>query len=197
MNSFTAEDVVIRPTPNPNAFKFICPKIVKSEGKTSYNSPEQAKENPMAVKLFELRGIDQLHFFQNVVTISKFSFTNWDELESECCQIIAEGLATHDPDFQEHDPEKVRRDGLSPELQKIEAILDKKIRPGLQGDGGDLRTVSFHDKLLLVQYEGACGSCPSATTGTLEAIRAILRDDYDPEIEVYIDPSSETESSFY
>jgi Fe-S cluster biogenesis protein NfuA len=64
--------------------------------------------------------------------------------------------------------------------------LDKRIRPGLQGDGGDLACLSYEDNVLIVKYMGACGTCPSSTTGTLEAIRAILQDEYDPHIEVYI-----------
>ena len=73
---------------------------------------------------------------------------------------------------------------------QIEEILDRRIRPGLQGDGGDLKVLSYNDNVLLVQYQGACGTCPSSTTGTLEAIRAILQDEYDPEIEVYIAPEA-------
>ena len=85
---------------------------------------------------------------------------------------------------------KERRKNLPAELIQIEEILDRRIRPGLQGDGGDLKVLSYNDNVLLVQYQGACGTCPSSTTGTLEAIRAILQDEYDPEIEVYIAPEA-------
>ena len=73
-------------------------------------------------------------------------------------------------------------------MQKIEEILDKRIRPGLQGDGGDLMVKDFKDNVLIVKYQGACGTCPSSTTGTLEAIRSILRDEFHPEVEVYLAP---------
>jgi len=46
----------------------------------------------------------------------------------------------------------------------------------------------FKDNVLIVKYQGACGTCPSSTTGTLEAIRSILRDEFDPQIEVYLAP---------
>jgi Fe-S cluster biogenesis protein NfuA len=55
-------------------------------------------------------------------------------------------------------------------------------------DGGDLQTLNYEDHILLVRYVGACGTCPSSTTGTLDAIKHILRDEYDPEIDVYIAP---------
>lgn len=181
-------NITIQPTPNPNALKFITDKNVRNDGKASFKNPMQAKTVPLAAALFDLRGVDQIHFFQNVITVSKFSFEPWDTLEPTIVTTIENMLDEHDPDFEDHDPEVQRRKNLSPEMLKIETILDHRIRPGLQGDGGDLKVLSFEDNVLLVQYQGACGTCPSSTTGTLEAIRAILMDEYDPEIEVFIAP---------
>lgn len=183
-------EIAIQPTPNPNALKFILTKNVKTEGKTSFKNPKQAKDVPLAAALFDLRGVDQIHFFQNVITVSKFTFEPWETLESTVKTQIENLLEEHDPNFVDHDPEAERRKHLGADLLQIEDILDRKIRPGLQGDGGDLRAVSFENNVLLVQYQGACGSCPSSTTGTLEAIRAILQDEYDPQIEVYIAPEA-------
>jgi NFU1 iron-sulfur cluster scaffold homolog, mitochondrial len=181
-------DIVVQPTPNPNALKFIVNTIVKAQGKASFKSPTQCEEIPLAHDLFDLRGVDQIHFFQNVVTVSKFSFEPWDDLEKKVIQTIDGLIDKHDPEFQIYDPEADRRKNLPPELFAIEEILDKRIRPGLQGDGGDLQCVSFQDNILIIKYQGACGTCPSSTMGTLEAIRGILRDEYDPEIEVYTAP---------
>jgi Fe-S cluster biogenesis protein NfuA len=181
-------DIVVQPTPNPNALKFIVNTIVKAQGKASFKSPTQCEKVPLAKSIFELRGVDQIHFFQNVITVSKFSFEPWDELEVKVLETINENIDEHNPQFDQFDPEAARRKNLPPELLKIEEILDKKIRPGLQGDGGDLQCVSFQDNILIIKYQGACGTCPSSTMGTLEAIRAILRDEYSPEIEVYTAP---------
>ena len=50
--------------------------------------------------------------------------------------------------------------------------------------GGDLQCVSYKDNVLVIQYQGACGSCPSSQSGTLQAIQGILRAEYNPKIEV-------------
>lgn len=181
-------NIQVQPTPNPNALKFILDSEVKTDGKTSFKNPNQAKDVPLAASLFDLRGVDQIHFFQNVITISKFTFEPWDNLEPAIETCIENHIEDHDPDFQEHDPEIERRKNLPPELLAIEEILDKRIRPGLQGDGGDMSCLSFTNNVLIVKYQGACGTCPSSTTGTLEAIRGILREEFNPEIEVYIAP---------
>lgn len=181
-------EIIIQPTPNPNALKFILDRDVKTDGKVSFKTPQDCKDVALAAALFDLRGVDQIHFFQNVITISKFSFEDWDNLEPAVQTCIESFLEDHDPHFKVIDPEADRRSSLSPELRHIEEILDKRIRPGLQGDGGDLAVKDFKDNVLIVKYQGACGTCPSSTTGTLEAIRSILRDEVNPEIEVYLAP---------
>jgi len=178
----------IMPSPNPNAVKFVVDRPLKLEGNSNYRSPTECGENDLAKALFTIRGVDQVHFFDNSVTITKFGYEEWDAIEPRVAEILNEKIHSHNPDYFDPDPEAERRRNLSPELLKIEEILDKTVRPGLQGDGGDIQTVSYQDDILLVKYQGACGTCPSSTTGTLEAIKSILRDQYNPDIEVYIVP---------
>ena len=74
----------------------------------------------------------------------------------------------------------------SDDLKKIEDILDKHIREGLQADGGDMEVVDYDKdkKVLRIKYQGACGCCPMATMGTQMAIQRTLRQHFDPAIEV-------------
>jgi Fe-S cluster biogenesis protein NfuA len=181
-------EITIQPTPNPNALKFILSKDVKTDSKVSFKTPQDCKEIPLAAALFDLRGVDQIHFFQNVITISKFSFEDWSSLEPAVQTCIESFIEDHDANFKVVDPEADRRAHLTPEMQKIEEILDKKIRPGLQGDGGDMVVQDFKENVLIVKYQGACGTCPSSTTGTLEAIRSILKEEFHQDIEVYLAP---------
>lgn len=181
-------DIDIQPTPNPNALKFILNVPVKNEGNSTYRSPSECGENTLALELFKIRGIDQLHFFENVIAITKFSYEDWSAVEVGVAKTLKQFLPLHDPDYNDPNPEAERRRNLSPELQQIEDILDKTIRPGLQGDGGDIQALTYSENILMVKYQGACGTCPSSTTGTLEAIKAILRDEINPDIEVYIAP---------
>lgn len=181
-------DIDIQPTPNPNALKFILNTSVKNTGNSTYKSPSECGENALALELFKVRGIDQLHFFENVIAITKFSYEDWDTVEANVLKVLNEFVPHHNPDYNDPNPEAERRENLTPELQQIEAILDKTIRPGLQGDGGDIQALTYQDNILMVKYQGACGTCPSSATGTLEAIKAILRDELNPDIEVYIAP---------
>ena len=188
LNTIEELDIDIQPTPNPNALKFIMNIPVKQEGNSTYKSPSECGENQLALELFKVRGIDQLHFFENVIAVTKFSYEDWGSVETGVMKALKEFMPTHNPNYNDPNPEADRRKNLSPELQQIEHILDKTIRPGLQADGGDIQALTYQDNILMVKYQGACGTCPSSATGTLEAIKAILRDDMNPEIEVYIAP---------
>lgn len=183
-----APRVDVQPTPNPNALKFVLDRPVKTEGSSTYRDSLDCGENRLAAALFSVRGVSQLHFFGNAITVTKFGFEEWDDLEDGIIGIVGDLAGDHDPDYFDPDPEAERRAALSPELRKIEEILDRTVRPGLQGDGGDIQALELQGDVLVVRYQGACGTCPSATTGTLEAIKSILRDEFRPGIEVHIAP---------
>lgn len=73
---------------------------------------------------------------------------------------------------------------ISPDLAQIEAIINAEIRPALKMHGGDLEVIDYHDKILRIKYQGACGCCPSAMFGTLRLIEGTLREKFLPDITV-------------
>ena len=70
------------------------------------------------------------------------------------------------------------------ELDEINAVIDRVVRPFLRADGGDLQVVSYKNNVLAIRYQGACGCCPHAMTGTLMAIENALRKEYNKDITV-------------
>jgi len=170
---------MIQSTPNPNALKFILNIPVKNVGKVTYKNVDQCQHNPMAAALFTIPNITEVYFFDNYVTVTQDGNVDWDQIEEQIKKVILEYAENHDPDFPvEEDKKAAAVVSDDPEIAKINAILDNTIRPGLQMDGGDLQIVSFDGMTLTVLYQGACGSCPSSTMGTLKAIESILRDQY-------------------
>jgi len=182
----STQDVLIRvqATPNPNAWKFVLDRPVLSEGKATYADAKEAEQSMLASSLFQVEGVRQVHFFQNVITVTHNFDADPDEIQKNACAVIQTRMPAHNPNQTQADEKKLRRASLSPEMQQIEEILDHTVRPGLQGDGGDIEVVKYEDGKLYVFYQGACGTCPSATSGTLMAIEGILRDQFNPEIEV-------------
>lgn len=174
-------------TPNPNALKFVFSVEVIQEGKITYTERESCFDVPMVSALFDIPGVVQSHLFANVVTVTKEWDQSWQEIEPKILEVMQSMAPYHCSDIQVPMEEKSlpkSRENLPESIQKIEEILDNTIRPGLQSDGGDIEVVELKGNDLLVRYEGACGGCPSAFSGTLQAIEGILRDEYDPDINV-------------
>ena len=174
--------VISQQTPNPNALKFVAEKDMKADGKITVSDPQQALTVPLVTSLFNIEGVTQLHFFENSISVTKNNDVPWDIIESQIVDVIEVYGETHDPEF-ELVANQVKRE-LSPELAEIDAILEKTIRPWLQADGGDLQVVSKEKNIVTINYEGACGTCPSSISGTLMAIENVLKDECDPDIQV-------------
>jgi NifU-like protein len=70
----------------------------------------------------------------------------------------------------------------------IENVLDAKIRPALERDGGSVEVIDIVTEGAAVQvkirYGGACSGCASADTGTLLFIEDALKSEIDSSIQV-------------
>ncbi len=176
----------IQQTPNPNARKFILNQDVKREGKVSYTEIQECEHVPLAVALLRLANVTQVHFFENVITVTQNGASDWPILEGAVGHTMSVHMPQHDPDFADNVERKksVDRTLLSPDLVTVEEILDRTIRPGLQADGGDVEVLELEGNILTLRYQGACGGCPSSMMGTLQAIEGILRTEYNPYLEV-------------
>ena len=65
-------DILVRTqlTPNPLAIKFIVNTPIKIEGKVTFKNKEEAKALKLAEDLFMIPFVEQLHMFENVVTVT-------------------------------------------------------------------------------------------------------------------------------
>ena len=184
----TQEDILIQlqETPNPSSWKFILNKTVISEGNQTFIQKEECRNFPLAHSLLELKGVKQIYFFQNVITVTLDKDFLIEDLAPQINSVIQTRMPIHDPQgFEIQDTKKAKSSKkLSPKLQKIDEILNRTVRYGLQADGGDIELIKLENHRLYIRYEGACHSCPTAFTGTLMAIESILQDEFDPELEV-------------
>ncbi len=62
------------------------------------------------------------------------------------------------------------------QISLLDVVLDEQVRPALMADGGNVKILKVTDgERVLIQYEGACGSCGSSIGGTLSFIEQALR----------------------
>ena len=171
----------IEPTPNPDALKFIVQKPLLRNGTRSFKDFGAAVGDPLASAVFALGHVTSVFYMDRFVTVNKEGGSEWSSLIDPICEAIEdlklEEEATGDA------AAKLEGD-TDAKLARINELLDQRIRPGLAGDGGGLEVISFDGETLQISYHGACGSCPSSTTGTLSFIEGLLQDDIDPNLRV-------------
>lgn len=59
-------------------------------------------------------------------------------------------------------------------VTQIKNVIEQ-VRPTLQADGGDVRFVSYENNIVLVELQGACGSCPMATITLKQGIEKAIK----------------------
>ena len=176
----------IEETPNPNAVKFILREPVSNGTVHQYGSPDQAEKDPLAKSLFDVGHVVSVFYMDRMITVEKDDEGDWDDLLPVLAVPIraAEAVNTAAAAGAAVGGAIAAVTSDDPRLQKINDILDEKVRPALMGDGGYLEVLGLQDHTLSIRYQGACGSCPSSLTGTLMAIEGMLKQEIDPDLEV-------------
>lgn len=182
----------IQPTPNPNAFKFVVDGVLYA-GTKSYATAAEAVGHDLAEQLFAIDGVDTLFFCDRFVTVSMKASADWRFVHEQATRALesyqpdgeaAAGAGAEDQDGASAFDSSSLGDTERELLQRIDEVLDDRIRPALAGDGGGLEVVGLDGKTLQIRYQGACGSCPSSIAGTLMAIQNMLQAEVDEELSV-------------
>jgi Fe-S cluster biogenesis protein NfuA len=179
--------VEIADTPNPNAKKFTLDEPLSWGETYSFENVKEAKDNALAAALFDIEDITNVFYVDHWLTVTKSDEADWLELVSKVSELIIAAPAAE----QLLTATEVEKTTAIPGLNSVDQhrfdniciLIDEQIRPALQGDGGDLSVVGLDGNQLSVHYQGACGSCPSALSGTLRGIEGLVKT-IEPNIEV-------------
>ncbi len=168
-------------TPNPQALKFILNEKILNRETRSFENKEEAEKDPLAKAIFELEGVVSVFYMDKFITIEKDADVSWGKIQMPFVNLIK----TFDKNLIPEEEEQVNsNENETEKLKQINELLDKSVRPALAGDGGGLDVLDFKDNILTIRYQGACGTCPSAISGTMVAIKNIINREIDPTIEV-------------
>ena len=78
----------------------------------------------------------------------------------------------------------VIKDDDSEAVAMIKEIIESRIRPFVQEDGGDVRYIDFNEETghVRLQMKGSCAGCPSSSVTLRNGIENMLKH-YIPEVE--------------
>ncbi|KAL2218805.1 NifU-related protein [Thermoascus aurantiacus ATCC 26904] len=182
-------------TPNPDALKFLPNHRVLPENFPTtfieYLSPRSTvappHPSPLASKLLNVDGVSSVFFGPDFITVTKASDANWAHIKPEVFSLITEAVTsgenivnTVERTSAEHTQEGGEEDSLSYSedddevVAMIKELLETRIRPAIQEDGGDIEYRGFKDGMVYLKLRGACRTCDSSTVTLKNGIESML-----------------------
>ena len=178
-------------TPNPDTLKFLPGKKVSDVGPIEFLKNDKNIKVPLANKILSLEGTVMVFFGGNFITVKKEKNLNWDDLKhgiiSEINDYYSKGnevIVGKDLKLAKilsetnSDSKPVQSNEI---INKINEVLDTKIRPAVARDGGDITLKSFKDGIVTVELKGSCSGCPSSIMTLKQGVQNLLCH-YIPEI---------------
>lgn len=174
-------------TPNPASLMFYPGKTVMETGSADFPNARSAMSSPLAKALYGIDGITRVFFGSDFVTVTKSDESSWDYLKPQIFAAIMDfyssgqpllldsnTAASMDTAIQEDDSETVAM---------IKELLETRIRPAVQDDGGDIEYVGFDPDtgIVKLRMQGACSGCPSSSVTLKSGIENMLMH-YVPEV---------------
>jgi len=172
-------------TPNPSVMKYVANKLIVP-ALFEFKNIDEAKDAPLAKKLFLLPFVKEVFMDQNYISITKYDVAEWEELTVELRELIRDFLMTGAEAVGADTVQKEKAkapttllysENLDDTSKQIIDILEEHIKPAVAADGGNIMFDSYDaaSKTVNVILQGACSGCPSSTFTLKNGIENMLK----------------------
>lgn len=166
-------------TPNPESMKFVCDRMLLDSDSVEFSSLQDATDCPLALTLFDFPFVKGVFIMNNVITLTKDSATEWNDVIPTLRQFIKLYLDDLKPVF--NIGFQVKQDGNAPQLDdnevigKIKEALDTYVKPAVEMDGGAIQFKSYHEGIVTLMLKGSCSGCPSSAITLKSGVEGLLK----------------------
>lgn len=175
-------EIYTESTPNPKMLKFVTMQVLLPNMILDCKTAEDAKESPLAQRIYEMSFVDTVFISNNFITIGKKDGLEeeWYELAFEVKEVLKAYLRADEPIVTEaflkqKAAEKEQANSENDIDNQIVALLDKYVKPAVEMDGGFIGFKSFEDGIVTLSLQGACSGCPSSSVTLKDGIEAMLK----------------------
>ncbi|XP_041645617.1 NFU1 iron-sulfur cluster scaffold homolog, mitochondrial [Cheilinus undulatus] len=171
-------------TPNPRSLKFLPGKPVLGSGTLDFPSPSSAECSSLARDLFEIEGVKSVFFGPDFITVTKTDEdVEWTDIKRHALEAITKFFESGDPITTGAVPhESSHSEDDDDIVSMIKELLDTRIRPTVQEDGGDVIFKGFEEGTVKLKLVGSCTGCPSSTVTLRNGIQNMMQF-YIPEVD--------------
>ncbi len=171
-------------TPNPNSIKFFPGKKVSLSG--SYEIINKNESNNELIRnILSINGVTGIFLAEEFLSVNKKEGINWDDLKHIIISFINEYYAEGREYIFNNAQESNSENDLKEIEKKIVKILETKVRPAVEKDGGDIKFKNYENGIVTVQLQGSCSGCPSSKMTLKQGVQNLLCH-YIPEIKEVI-----------
>ena len=171
-------------TPNPDTLKFLPGKKVSEVGSIEFLKNDKSIKVSLASKILSLEGTVMVFFGEDFITVKKEKDLNWRDLKHGIISEINDYYSKGNEVVVGKDLrlEKILSESVSDSkpvesneiINKINEVLDSKIRPAVARDGGDITFKSFKDGVVTVELKGSCSGCPSSIMTLKQGVQNLM-----------------------
>ncbi len=163
-------------TPNPEVLKFIPGEPVLGKGAMEFTSEADSNGSPLAQRFFRMEGVKSVFFGPDFISVTKTPEKDWSILKTKILAAIMEHFSTGQPIMNDQATMDVPVSGHDNEIiVQICELLETRVRPAVQMDGGDIVFDRFEDGVVYLHMRGACSGCPSSTMTLKSGIENMLK----------------------
>ena len=183
-------------TPNLNSLKFLPgkPVLPPDTATVDFSSYKAAAlRSPLAASLFLVDGVKGVLLAQDFVSVNVEDGSDWNVVKPSVYAAIMDFYASNQPVLK---PElggakvggvggegDVKAAEDSEVVAMIKELIESRIRPAVQEDGGDIAFIAFNESsgVVQVQMQGSCKGCSSSSVTLKNGIENMLMH-YVPEV---------------
>ncbi|KAK8946467.1 hypothetical protein KSP39_PZI007248 [Platanthera zijinensis] len=174
-------------TPNPSSLMFYPGKLVMGVGSADFPNARTAMSSPLAKSIFAIDGTTRVFFGSDFVTVTRSDEASWDYLKPEIFAAIMDFYTSGSKLFLDSNTTSSKDTAIHEDDSEIVAmikeLLETRIRPAVQDDGGDIeyRGYDVETGIVKLRMQGACSGCPSSSVTLKSGIENMLMH-YVPEV---------------
>ena len=164
-------------TPNPDTLKFLPGKKVSEVGPVQILKTDKSVKIPLASKILSIEGTVMVFFGEDFITVKKEKNLLWENLKYGIISEINDYYLKGNDVIIKKDSnksDKISTKQSNETINKINEILDTKIRPAVAKDGGDIKFKSFENGIVTVELKGSCSGCPSSVMTLKQGVQNLL-----------------------
>ena len=110
-------NITVQLTNNDNIVKFVTKSFITQSKSYEFNNVDDAKESPIAQRLFHLPFVKTIYISQNFIAIEKFPFNltqvKWQDVQDEVAELISDYFKSGQPVINKKDNESSKKNPIT------------------------------------------------------------------------------------